>query len=346
MAENTYIYISKSNNLAVGKRQFTGRMHLLSQRLSSRVSLFPVNVEMLQQPVSHDSVSPPAFVCSSTHHCQRGCPRDRAVPQGGEDQSEPQPDSGVWSSCGSCCCHQLVQGWTGQSQTRFLPLRGVGQGQLRVPDPAKGIHAGQQESPSLPAAGRITSQHFGVFAGPQASASGHPGFWWVLAVPETRGWSFQACAVRGSALTGRSIPCCDHRACGCCVKLPKALLEMVPSSAALAEVAQPPPRSWQSSQSHKSIWLLWGGEAQVLPHTVLHESIWKAWERQGHGDTLKYSMGRSLLEETSHHDQKDENGQFLTTVKRKLRPGTWSLIVFTHSPTTNLAISSVSFAEY
>lgn len=39
--------------------------------------------------------------------------------------------------------------------------------------------------------------------------------------------------------------------------------------------------------------------------------------------------------------QKDEDAEFLTTVKRKLSPGTWSLIEFTHIAPTNLAISSV-----
>lgn len=57
-------------------------------------------------------------------------------------------------------------------------------------------------------------------------------------------------------------------------------------------------------------------------------------------------MENHILEETSHHDQKDEEAEFLTTVKRKLSPGTWSLIEFTHIAPTNLAISSVCFAEY
>lgn len=42
----------------MGKRQFFGGMHLLSPRLSSGISFFPANVEMLQQAVSHDSLSP------------------------------------------------------------------------------------------------------------------------------------------------------------------------------------------------------------------------------------------------------------------------------------------------
>lgn len=49
-----------------------------------------------------------------------------------------------------------------------------------------------------------------------------------LAVPETPGPEFAglalACAGTGSAIFGRSIPWYDHRACGCCVKPPKALL--------------------------------------------------------------------------------------------------------------------------
>lgn len=41
------------------------------------------------------------------------------------------------------------------------------------PVPGNSVHAGQQESPSLPAAGRITAQQFVVFA------NGHSGFWWM-----------------------------------------------------------------------------------------------------------------------------------------------------------------------
>lgn len=57
-------------------------------------------------------------------------------------------------------------------------------------------------------------------------------------------------------------------------------------------------------------------------------------------------MENHILEETSHHDQKDKDAEFLTTVKRKLSPGTWSLIEFTHITPTNLAISSVCFSGY
>lgn len=48
---------------------------------------------------------------------------------------------------------------------------------------------------------------------------------------------------------------------------------------------------------------------------------------------LSSILGLGVMEdhilETSHHDWKDEDAKFLTTMKRKFSPGTWSLIEFT-----------------
>lgn len=176
----------------------------------------------------------------------------------------------------------------------FLPLRGCGTGRAVCSLSLEIASMQGSRSHSLLLAKAVPSSLVCLLS-PRLLKIDMLAFGGCLAVPETPGLEFPglalACAVRGSALLGRSIPWCDHRARGCCVKSPETLLQMVPSSAALAEVAEPPPRSWQSSQSHRSIWLLQRGEAQVLPHTALHESIWRAWEGQGHGDTLKYSTG-------------------------------------------------------
>lgn len=175
------MYIYKSNNLAVGKRQLIGGMHLHSWQLSSGISLFLVNVEMLQQPVSHDSLS---------SFCLCLCAVPPTIAKGDISGTGLSPkevkikvNHSLTLECEAHAIPAAAISWykDGQASHKLIPSsEGMWDRKSCVfPVPGNSIHAGQQESPALPAAGGSSAQQFGVFAVTQTSENRHAGFWWV-----------------------------------------------------------------------------------------------------------------------------------------------------------------------